>query len=474
LRLGRAISKRRQYFKYCEKHHKKLAQDLISPRNVLTVLTSTSPMIETQDTFDVDNKGAERYIEMPAHLPKLEVEHSVDMTTALTETTASQFVRGDNDFEIESDSGQTSTSYATTEPFAGKLAIPPHPKESVQGRPFECPYCYTIVSTKNSNAWKKHIFRDLQPYLCTFETCSKAGKMFHSRHDWWDHELLDHRKEWFCTADCQQTFKSQTTFEKHVRDTHSITSGHQIGALIDMCHRPVDEVTEEQCPLCFETLSSTKQLCRHLARHLEDLALFALPRDKDDEGEDDLDSDKPQPSNKSIEVSGSSLSSNNSTKSDVSSGYFEDHASGKDESNDPEKGSSSNIMLDYADAEDTFDLLDDLNSAQTERLDKQFLPMLDRRVIDALIGANSYLEGRDSEFRRLFTNVAQLLTRETFQSLAQSNAQINDIVLEIYLQAREELPKERKYRHGNHMGRCPRRSPSAFCQNNPRHLRGRR
>jgi hypothetical protein len=292
-RLGKAITKRRQYFKYCEKHHRKLAQAPIRPH----IKNVEAPFLPTADEPDkpIDRAVIEPGLEMSFRNETLAGKRSLTANTILTGTSASEFVQADIDVDTKSDSGQTSTSYASSASFGGRLAIPPLPKESTGGRPFECQYCYTIVDMKNQNAWKKHIFRDLQPYVCTFESCLKPGRVFKSRHDWWDHELNEHRKEWFCAANCQSTFHSQSGFEQHVRDTHLITSNQQITALTEVCHRPVGQNTDQECPLCLEVLYSLQQLCRHLARHLEELALFSLPRDRNDEDQDD-DSDKPQQS----------------------------------------------------------------------------------------------------------------------------------------------------------------------------------
>ena len=41
------------------------------------------------------------------------------------------------------------------------------------------------------------------------------------------------------------------------------------------------------CPLCKMTLTSSKQYEKHVARHLEELALFALPRTEMDDADDD-------------------------------------------------------------------------------------------------------------------------------------------------------------------------------------------
>lgn len=44
------------------------------------------------------------------------------------------------------------------------------------------------------------------------------------------------------------------------------------------------------CPLCKMTLTSSKQYEKHVARHLEELALFALPRTEMDDADDDAHS----------------------------------------------------------------------------------------------------------------------------------------------------------------------------------------
>lgn len=59
---------------------------------------------------------------------------------------------------------------------------------------------------------------------------------------------------------------------------------HQLSALIDMCERPIANTALEKCPLC---LQENQPLKSHLARHLQTLALFTLPR-RDSESDDDM------------------------------------------------------------------------------------------------------------------------------------------------------------------------------------------
>jgi TPR repeat protein len=70
-----------------------------------------------------------------------------------------------------------------------------------------------------------------------------------------------------------------------MRATHAGSfADHQLSALIDMCERPIANTALEKCPLC---LQENQPLKSHLARHLQTLALFTLPR-RDSESDDDM------------------------------------------------------------------------------------------------------------------------------------------------------------------------------------------
>jgi RHO1 GDP-GTP exchange protein 1/2 len=102
-------------------------------------------------------------------------------------------------------------------------------------------------------------------------------KLFASRHEWIEHDRT-HRAIYFCSGDCQQTFARQSDFEDHMQNIHPNTfSKSQLPALVKMCQRNLPSDAEAVCQLCLRRLL-TVQIQRHLARHLEELSLFALPR----------------------------------------------------------------------------------------------------------------------------------------------------------------------------------------------------
>lgn len=314
-RLGKAISRRRAFLKYRQEHHEKLSRN----------------WEESPD--ELDSKEPET-VAMTKHSKA---------TTFIIESKPTK--------EKEALEAGSQTSYEQTvmgETAETRLTAPSPPKEAFEGvefmygEPFQCPLCYTEQTVKNRAAWKyeisfhplsllfqavlntimnkltpsrRHVFRDLKPYVCTFN-CSL--KMFKSRNEWFTHELQCHRREWTCHI-CQKVCPRQDLLSNHLTsDHHMRLAGSDLKALILQSEEPVDRISASACLICNEwktTLEDPKQdakrlflnngktaephgtinaFRRHLGRHMEQLALFALPKgDNLDEIEDDsADSDE--------------------------------------------------------------------------------------------------------------------------------------------------------------------------------------
>ncbi|KAJ5762741.1 hypothetical protein N7533_001422 [Penicillium manginii] len=210
-RLGLANSQRRAVMRYRKRHHVKLAQGLDRAMGVQS-----------------DNRSA-----------------------ILSDTVVTDFVEiQQSNTKFESESIATETSYAQTILHGGDgITLQPPPKASADGTPFECPYCFLIISVTDTRSWARHVFNDIMPYVCIFPECPTP------------HRLYESRREWF----------------SHLRIEHSIETNSE---------------NNMDCKLCLSSFSSGKQLERHVGRHLEELALFALPRSDDpDEDEEILLSD---------------------------------------------------------------------------------------------------------------------------------------------------------------------------------------
>jgi len=114
---------------------------------------------------------------------------------------------------------------------------------------------------------RSHVFKDLRPYVCTFQNCHKTNHLFASRHEWYDHEETFHRREWYCKA-CDTVSSSQSDFESHLRENHS-----DLQLELEQCERPIQG--KQECPLCCCSFTRIR-FRRHLARHMQRLALYGL------------------------------------------------------------------------------------------------------------------------------------------------------------------------------------------------------
>ena len=249
-RLGRGISRRRQYFKYRELHAAKLA-------------------------YVVDEN---------------------DDGPAPSETTASVFAKtqskDERDLTTDGDvqSIMTETSFATSHGSPTKVHFPPMPKAASNGQPFECPFCYRIEVAETTHEWRKHVYRDLQPYMCTFKECAIPDETYASRRQWFSHELQKHRKVWHCSGHCDRKFESGEQLTSHLKAFWPVSiTDAQIPALLDMRASPISRDEKLHCVLCRLEIIGRNQLQKHLGYHFEELALFALPNDNE-ESDEDLDS----------------------------------------------------------------------------------------------------------------------------------------------------------------------------------------
>lgn len=119
VRLGQALSQRRQYFRFRESHHEKLSRGL----------SDSGPSASgAQSTIASSIPSAMRD---PGAVP----------------------VYGELDEDEHSDTGFSQTSFATTAPDSDRLRIPSLPKKSHDG-PFECPFCFMLISVCSTHQWK--------------------------------------------------------------------------------------------------------------------------------------------------------------------------------------------------------------------------------------------------------------------------------------------------------------------------------
>ncbi|EUC42453.1 hypothetical protein COCMIDRAFT_51464, partial [Bipolaris oryzae ATCC 44560] len=134
----------------------------------------------------------------------------------------------------QSSYAESTVSFMTSISGGERVRIPPLPAEGENGQPFECIACAKIVRAENNREWRKHLFGDLRPYNCFYRECHFNATAFTSLQTWKNHLELE----------------------------------HNLG--------PAWEAIE--CPLCLDLTGDGKSaILTHFARHMEDIALLALP-----------------------------------------------------------------------------------------------------------------------------------------------------------------------------------------------------
>ncbi|KAI0543077.1 hypothetical protein GGR58DRAFT_450631 [Xylaria digitata] len=111
------------------------------------------------------------------------------------------------------------------------------PHGGAQHRRFRCPACGMVIRNFDRRDWRHHLFSDLQPYICCQKPCKRRHEPFADRSEWIEHLAEEHR------------------FSPNWRSI--------------------------RCLLCNEMTGDGKTtVTTHLARHLEEISITALPTSK--------------------------------------------------------------------------------------------------------------------------------------------------------------------------------------------------
>lgn len=124
---------------------------------------------------------------------------------------------------------------------------------------------------------RRHVFRDLRPYTCTFAKCTNPDKLYATRREWIYHEMQMHRRQWSCRS-CHDHFTTKQLMSSHLQTAHAhMWNQEQLSTLLEVSEGPADEAVARPCTFCGDEHSG-KHLMAHIAGHLEELSLFVLPR----------------------------------------------------------------------------------------------------------------------------------------------------------------------------------------------------
>jgi len=129
-RLGRANAHRRQYFRYREQHHEKLARGI---GDAHTNITSIDDALTSTVASSIPQK-------MKNNTPSENGPQGLDVID-----------------EDKASIGGTETTVGSSLVAGDRPRIPPLPKDAAE-RPFECPYCYMMISATTTRAWRSVSF----------------------------------------------------------------------------------------------------------------------------------------------------------------------------------------------------------------------------------------------------------------------------------------------------------------------------
>lgn len=277
-RLATANTLRRKYFRYWERHAKKLAQSYLEPNGPRGQQRGRGAGLQATIQLRSQDVAEEHKKAQPISGPTRE-----DGRTHLSKTDATPYNASRDD---ETERG-TVVSFASTALDAnGKgIELPRPPVDALKGESFTCPYCFVMCPARQGHGkvWKAHVLHDLQPYVCTYDECSKPNELYKSRRQWQEHGNSAHRRTWRCNKHSQAVFPSPDGLRSHFYHEHEDLAESEIEELLSiLASAHADD--REFCPICLQNCPFPKGITNHIANHLERIALFALPKNsKDDE-----------------------------------------------------------------------------------------------------------------------------------------------------------------------------------------------
>ena len=143
-RLGRAITQRRQYLKYCREHHERFQE----PNEASKSPSNMQPEIDVFKLESESKGGTVRSLPASAFAP-------TDASTLQASWLKPFQAKPEELVENVSDS-HSETSYATSvhDDESQSRLHPPSLEDVAQGFPFECPYCWTLQDMKTERSWR--------------------------------------------------------------------------------------------------------------------------------------------------------------------------------------------------------------------------------------------------------------------------------------------------------------------------------
>ncbi|KAF2128932.1 hypothetical protein P153DRAFT_252351, partial [Dothidotthia symphoricarpi CBS 119687] len=285
-RLGRAITQRRHYLNYMQDHRERL-EGILHEKADNSAVNSQALVIKQP----LDSKPTLG----PASRPSLFTKAT---TVTPEQITPQMLVAEDSNPEEDALSYTTiSHSVDSDHELFTTIRIPKLDDLRIGNkREIECPFCFRIKRFKSERTWRKHVFSDLRSYVCTFPDCD--APYFGDINKWFQHEMTFHRVVYKCFLCLNRVFYRKEEYLSHLRRKHTdVLDNNEQQLGIDLARKPLAQILANDCPCCSDWADSLRERTthtresvpndilavvptvfkRHLANHLEQLALFAVP-----------------------------------------------------------------------------------------------------------------------------------------------------------------------------------------------------
>lgn len=105
--------------------------------------------------------------------------------------------------------------------------------------------------------------------------------LFENRKKWYKHETQYHRLDWSCNTYDHPDFQSQIHFIEHMTTSHGAHLDEKKLITLRSVFQKPSKMRSGECNLCGV---SAERLGTHVAHHLQQISLFALPRANDTQG----------------------------------------------------------------------------------------------------------------------------------------------------------------------------------------------
>jgi hypothetical protein len=312
-RLGRAITQRRQFIRYSREHKNHLTGQ--GSHELPPVPSMAEHRLRLEGKLWQDDQGLTPADKALTLLPP----RTEASTTASTLHLATlEAVRDEVDEDATSVVSSIVSSFDLNDERGEELRLPTLQAISDGRDEFECPLCFTLQSFRNPRQWKNHAYKDLKPYVCSCGKGECDRELFPDRNTWFAHEIEQHRHHWQCTLCPQSPFETLPKFRVHTQNKHPEIPVSHLSDFMNLCKKPQHLLPAADCPFCdeFETklkkaemergltsaqdpqviLVPAQNFRRHVASHMEQLALFAmgttLTLGEPVESRDDISQDK--------------------------------------------------------------------------------------------------------------------------------------------------------------------------------------